>query len=112
MPRASRPRPEIELAWRRAALAGLDPGQEVGGSVLSDVDRRSRLAIAAEPVLDRMARDLADTRFSVLLADDTSVIVDRRIGQRSLRAALERVMAVPGSRYTESVSGTNALATA
>jgi sigma-54 dependent transcriptional regulator, acetoin dehydrogenase operon transcriptional activator AcoR len=110
--RPSRPRPEIELAWRRAALAGLDPGQEVRETVLSDVDRRSRLVVAAEPVLDRMARDLADTRFSVLLADSTSVIVDRRIGERSLNAALERVMAVPGSRYVESVSGTNALATA
>lgn len=110
--RPSRPRPEIQLAWRRAALAGLDPGQEVRESVLSDVDRRSRLVVAAEPILDRMAQDLADTRFSVLLADSTSVIVDQRVGQRSLSAALERVMAVPGSRYVESVSGTNALATA
>jgi transcriptional regulator of acetoin/glycerol metabolism len=112
MARAPRPRPEIELAWRRSALAGLDPGQEVHGSVLSDVDRRSRLMVAAEPVLDRMARDLADTRFSALLADAASVIVDQRVGQRSLNAALERVMAVPGSRYVESVSGANALATA
>jgi len=77
-------RPEIELAWRRAQLAGLDPGMEVRGSVLSDIDRRSRLIVAAEPVLDRMAQDLVDTRFSVLLADSASVIVDRRYGQRSL----------------------------
>jgi transcriptional regulator of acetoin/glycerol metabolism len=93
-------------------MFGLDPGQEVREDVLSDVDRRSRLVLAAKPILDRMARDLADTRFSVLLADSTPVIVDQRVGQRSLRAALERVMAVPGSRYVESVSGTNSLATA
>lgn len=105
-------RPEIELAWRRAQLAGLDPGVEVRGSVLSDIDRRSRLIVAAEPVLDRMAQDLVDTRFSVLLADSASVIVDRRYGQRSLTGALDRVMAVPGSHYTEAVSGSNALATA
>src|ERR1700733_6283892 len=77
-------RPEIELAWRRAQLAGLDPGMEVRGSVLSDIDRRSRLIVAAEPVLDRMAQDLVDTRFSVLLADRASVIVARRYAQRSL----------------------------
>jgi len=85
---------------------------EVRGSVLSDIDRRSRLVVAAEPVLNRMAQDLVDTRFSVLLADSASVIVDRRYGQRSLTGALDRVMAVPGSQYTEAVSGTNALATA
>ena len=76
-------RPEIELAWRRAQMFGLDPGMEVRGSVLSDIDRCSRLVVAAEPVLDRMAQDLVDTRFSVLLADSASIIVDRRYGQRS-----------------------------
>ena len=74
-----RPRPEITLAWRRAALAGFDPGQEVRESVLSDVDRRSRLVVAAEPILDRMARDLAETRFSVLLADSTSLQKTARV---------------------------------
>jgi transcriptional regulator of acetoin/glycerol metabolism len=59
-----------------------------------------------------MAQDLTDTRFTVLLADSTSVIVDRRYGERSLTGALDRVMAVPGSHYVESVSGTNVLATA
>lgn len=105
-------RPEIATAWHRAQLAGLDPGMEVRESVMSDVDRRSRLVLAAEPVLDRMAQDLSDTRFSVLLADNSSVIVDRRYGMRSLTGALDRVMAVPGSHYVESMSGTNALATA
>src|ERR1700691_4233985 len=105
-------RPEIEVAWRRAQMFGLDPGMEVRGSVLSDIDRRSRLVVAAELVLDRMAQHLVDTRFSVLLADSASIIVDRRYGQRSLTGALDRVMAVPGSHYTEAVSGTNALATA
>jgi hypothetical protein len=43
-------RPEIELAWRRAELAGLDPGMEVRSSVLSDIDRRSRRGdLAARP---------------------------------------------------------------
>ena len=87
-------RPEIELAWRRAQMFGLDPGMEVRGSVLSDIDRRSRLVVAAEPVLDRMAQDLVDTRFSVLLADSASIIVDRRYGQPIVHPATRRLEGV------------------
>lgn len=106
-------RPEIALAWHRAALNGLDPGMEVRETtIITDVDRRSRLAIAAGPVLDRMIEELSDTRFSVLLADRTSRIIDRRTGQQGLDKALDRVLAVPGLQYLEETSGTNSLATA
>ncbi|MGW1784954.1 sigma-54-dependent Fis family transcriptional regulator [Streptomyces sp. NPDC002143] len=104
-------RPEIELAWHRARVSGLDPGMEVRESLCADIDRRSRLAVAAAPVLDRLAQDLADSRFTVLLADRDSVIVDWRRARRSLTPLLERVKAVPGSRYLESMAGSNALAT-
>lgn len=106
-------RPEIELAWHRARGFGLDPGMEVNGPERTeDVDTGSRLLTAAHPVLERMAHDLADSRFSVLLADSTSVIVDWRVPSGAPSRLLERVMAVPGIRYTEAISGTNALATA
>lgn len=104
-------RPEIELAWHRARMSGLDPGMQVRESLCDDIDRRSRLAVAAAPVLDRLAQDLAESRFTVLLADRDSVIVDWRRARRSLTPLLERVKAVPGSRYLESVAGSNALAT-
>lgn len=104
-------RTEIELAWHRARMSGLDPGMQVRESVCEDIDRRSRLTVAAAPVLDRLAQDLADSRFTVLLADRESVIVDWRRPRRGLTPLLERVKAVPGSRYLESVAGANALAT-
>jgi sigma-54 dependent transcriptional regulator, acetoin dehydrogenase operon transcriptional activator AcoR len=105
-------RPEIAMSWHRATLTGLDPGMSVREGVIGDVDRRSRLAVAAAPVLDRMMVELFDTKFSVLLADRTATIVDRRLGQRASNTALDRVLAVPGSRYLEELSGTNSLATA
>ncbi len=105
-------RPEIELAWRRAAMTGLDPGMDVRETTISDIETRSVLTIAAGPVLDNMVDELADTRFSILLADRTSKIVDRRVGNRGVGRALDRVLAVPGFQYLEEVSGTNALATA
>jgi transcriptional regulator of acetoin/glycerol metabolism len=81
-------------------------------SDIADVDRQSRLAVAAAPILDRLMDQLADTHFSVLLSDRTSRIIDRRLGQRSLDRALDRVLAFPGCQYLEETSGTNSLATA
>ncbi|MFE5708483.1 sigma-54-dependent Fis family transcriptional regulator [Rhodococcus koreensis] len=109
---SSRWRPEIELAWHRATLSGLDPGMEVRESAISDIEVRSTLTIAAGPVLDKMVDELADTRFSILLADRTSRIVDRRVTSSTIGRALDRVLAVPGFQYLEEVSGTNSLATA
>jgi transcriptional regulator of acetoin/glycerol metabolism len=105
-------RPEIELSWHRAKLSGLDPGMEVRETPITDVEKRSSLSVAAGPVLDKMFDELADTRFSVLLADRTSRIIDRRVNSRAIGNALDRVLAVPGFQYLEEVSGTNSLATA
>ncbi|MFW0794520.1 helix-turn-helix domain-containing protein [Gordonia sp. CPCC 205515] len=105
-------RPEIALGWRRSLMSGLDPGMEVKESTIFEVDRHSRLIRAADPVLTRMADELNDTRFSVLLADHGARIVDRRRSNRVLDRHLDRVKAVPGAQYVEEVSGTNSLATA
>ncbi|MFI6532684.1 sigma-54-dependent Fis family transcriptional regulator [Nonomuraea sp. NPDC050547] len=105
-------RPDIARSWRRAALSGLDPGSGVAGERLEEVDSGSRLMVAAKPVLDAVAEQLRNTRFSVLLADGEGRIVDRRLGDPRLADALDEVFAVPGCRYTEDVAGTNALATA
>ena len=105
-------RPEIELSWHRARLSGLDPGMDVRETPIADVDKHSRLAVAAGPVLDKMFDELADTRFSIALADRTSRIIDRRVNSQAIGRALDRVLAVPGFQYLEEVSGTNSLATA
>lgn len=118
VPVRRRQRPEITDAWKRAALCGLDPGVRVRETeFVADFDRRSRLVIAAQPILDRMMDELADSKFSVLLSDRASCIIDRRVAerrvaQRRLNAALDGVLAAPGFKYLEESSGTNALATA
>ncbi|OBH13601.1 sigma-54-dependent Fis family transcriptional regulator [Mycobacterium sp. E1747] len=107
-----RVRTAIALGWRRAALAGLDPGMPTNPEIVPDWDRRSRLARAAAPVLDDLGAELAESRFCVLTADRSAAIIDRRVGQRGLGTALDRVLAVPGARFVEERTGTNALATA
>lgn len=112
MSRSTSPlRPEIASAWRRAELCGLDPGRVPRESDLADVDPDTPLLAAARPVLDRAVARLTDTRFSLLLADRDSRIVDRRFGHPSLATALDDVLAVPGNRYGEDNCGTNALST-
>lgn len=105
-------RPEIAMAWRRAELNGLDPGMGVRETTMADVEKRSSLSTAAGPILDALVADLADTRFSVLLADRTSRIIDRRVDDPTVARALDRVLAIPGFQYLEEISGTNSLATA
>ncbi|MDZ7881906.1 MAG: helix-turn-helix domain-containing protein [Mycobacterium sp.] len=105
-------RPVIAHAWKRARLSGLNPGMAVRNSHVVDVDQRSRLMQAATPVLDLMNVELRDTPFTVLLADRDCAIVARRLGQTKLGKILDRVSAVPGMRYIEDNTGTNALATA
>lgn len=107
-------RAEIAQSWRRAELSGLkpdSPADRLAGSDVTDIDTRSRLLRAADPVLDEISRQLRDTRLSVLLADRDCRIVTRRYGDKALERALDAVSAVPGCRFSEEVSGTNSLAT-
>ena len=103
-------REEIASAWRRAEMCGLHPGSTVGETDLVTVDADSGVMIAARPVLDDVERQLTGTRFSVLLADRDSRIVDRRFGDVKLARSLDAVLAVPGNLYGEETTGTNALA--
>lgn len=102
----------IALSWRRAAMSGLDPGSPVDSPSVEEVDRRSRLMVAAEPVLDELAEELEGTGFSLILADRHARLVDIRCGIPALRPYLEKVGALHGSRFLEETTGTNSIATA
>ncbi|WP_116115093.1 sigma-54-dependent Fis family transcriptional regulator [Amycolatopsis ruanii] len=104
-------RPEIASSWRRAELSGLRPDAAVDRLTVEDIDRRSRLVLAAEPVLDQASRELAGTAFGLVLADRDAWIVDRRFGERHLEATFDRIGVVPGTRFTEENTGTNSIAT-
>lgn len=104
-------RPVIALSWHRAELSGLNPGAPVDNLDVEDVDRRSRLMLAAGPVLDEMTAALAGTGFAVLLADRQARLVDLRFGVPALRPRVAQVSAVEGCRFTEETTGTNSIAT-
>jgi sigma-54 dependent transcriptional regulator, acetoin dehydrogenase operon transcriptional activator AcoR len=104
-------RPEIARSWRRAELAGLDPALPIHRLGHQEFDRRSRLLLAATPVLDAIAENLAGTAFSVALADRDARIVARRFGEARLEHHLDALGITPGRRFTEETTGTNAIAT-
>lgn len=104
-------RPTIALSWQRAAMSGLDPGAPVDNLTVEEVDRRSRLMVAAQPVLDEATEELEGTGFSLILADRSARLVDIRCGIGALRPHLEKVGALPGSRFVEETTGTNSIAT-
>jgi len=93
-------------------MTGLYPSASVDDAEIEDVDRRSRLMVAATPVLDEMAAELDGTRFAVILADRNALLTDFRFGQERLRPKLHEVGTVEGRRFREETTGTNSIATA
>jgi transcriptional regulator of acetoin/glycerol metabolism len=105
-------RPLIATSWRRVAMSGLCPTASVDDADIEEVDRRSRLMVAATPVLDEMAAELDGTAFAVVLADRNALLTDFRFGLDRLRPKLQEVGTVEGRRFREDTTGTNSIATA
>lgn len=104
-------REQIALSWQRSASSGLEPAHSLEQSAIRDVDRRSRLLAAADPILDRMESMLDGSGYCVLLADRDARLVDLRFGTRTLRDVVFGVGAVVGRSFTEEASGTNSIST-
>ncbi|MFJ4653415.1 sigma-54-dependent Fis family transcriptional regulator [Nocardia sp. NPDC088792] len=105
-------RPVIAASWRRAELAGLDPGTQLSTACLDTVDPDSRLMWAAVPILDEIGAALEGTDFVTVLADRDSRLLGLRSGTPSTRTRLERLGLVAGRHLHEDAIGTNSLATA
>ncbi|NUU23088.1 MAG: transcriptional regulator, partial [Streptomycetaceae bacterium] len=105
-------RPEIALSWRRSRISGLTPEAPRLSVEPDAVDRRSRLAAAADPVLADLAEQLDDAGYCLVLADRESRIAEISSGTRALRERLERLGGVKGGLFLEETTGTNSIATA
>jgi sigma-54 dependent transcriptional regulator, acetoin dehydrogenase operon transcriptional activator AcoR len=77
-----------------------------------EIDTDSRLLHASQPVLNRLERELADTKMSVILTDAQAWVMDRRAGERSLNSYLDKILLAPGFSYAEKFIGTNGIGTA
>ncbi|GAA3565582.1 helix-turn-helix domain-containing protein [Amycolatopsis ultiminotia] len=79
---------------------------------VADPDPETPLARSAGPVLDGLQDKLSDLAVSVVLTDDSSLVLERRTEDRSLERYLDRVQLAPGFSYAEEFVGTNGIGTA
>ncbi|MCA0215150.1 MAG: histidine kinase [Proteobacteria bacterium] len=72
----------IERSWRRCLAAGRRPDQRLAFDMVSEAARRRTaeashaLVSAARPVLDKLGRAIANTRYFAILTDAQGVVVD------------------------------------
>lgn len=81
---------------------------------LPELDREndSPLVRAAKPILAELCDQFTTEPVSLILCDQDGVVLDRRIGDSSLRQHLDRVWLAPGFSYAERHVGTNGIGTA
>jgi transcriptional regulator of acetoin/glycerol metabolism len=101
----------IASSWRRAMLHGVVPNTNLSDLSVNSVDLESRLALAAAPVLDQVNQQLEGTTFSLVLADRSGVVIDRRWGEARIAHVLDEVGIVEGRRFAEETSGPNGIGT-
>lgn len=70
------------------------------------------VAQVAKPILSRLQEQLNDLAVSVILTDESGVVLDRRTDDTGLQKYLDRVNLAPGFSYAEEFVGTNGIGTA
>ena len=103
-------RPEIAASWRRSISADLQPDR-FDVPYEPDAGEAERLVYAARPILEHLASDFSSTSMGLVLTDNRGRILERLVGDRSLRSRLDSIMLAPGFRYEEGHIGTNAIGT-
>ncbi len=112
--------PWITRSWQRCLGAGQRPQlgpsfDAVSGPHAREVAERNRqLVTAAQPVLERLSRTLADTRYFPILTDEQGIVVDvgalPELADSAERRALD--LARVGVDLSEASAGTTAIGAA
>lgn len=107
----------IDDSWRRCHTAHVDPGRDSAPPPLSRdelhslLDDHGELLSAGAPVMTH-ARQFLDETGTVMLLTTSEGMVLNLEGDSSTFGAAERVRLSPGSSWSESACGTNAIGTA
>jgi len=119
-PASARIEPWITRSWQRCMAAGQRPEQRVDFDPVSQrraqqlAERNRQLVLAARPVLERLSRTLADTRFFPLLTDAQGVVIDVGALPAAVDSNEQRAQAIAriGIDLSERVAGTTAIGAA
>ncbi|MDO9031522.1 MAG: helix-turn-helix domain-containing protein [Hydrogenophaga sp.] len=114
MAAAARLEPWIERSWRRCLAQGLQPDQRLAFDPVSSVAMRrvieanQPLLRAAAPVIQQLARAMADTRYFAILTDAQGVVIDVN-GPIDHHNRLAHLIARVGVDLSEQAVGTTAI---
>lgn len=103
-------RDEVLAAWRRAELAGLDPGAP-RPMPLAEIDAGSKLIVAAQPVLERLANELGVSRTSLFFGDRERRVLSTWVRTPELKHALDQIGITIGTVVDEEAVGNNIFST-
>jgi transcriptional regulator of acetoin/glycerol metabolism len=101
----------ILASWRRSRESSVDVDR-IQLPYVSDRDHRTPLLQCATPILDALNEHLQFEPVSIVLTDQSGLVLDRRVTSRELAARLDAVSLSPGFSYAEEFAGTNGIGTA
>lgn len=100
----------LAASWQRSQAAGVDV-EHPRTAYTDAIDTDSRLVRCAQPVLDRLRSDMADTPIAIAMTDSRARVVVRVDTSADVGRRLDRVEFCPGFDYAESTMGTNGVGT-
>lgn len=103
-------RDHVAASWRRSLALGVDPGT-IANRYHPDLELDSRLVRCAQPVIDRLAEQVADVPVCIALTDDHARLVARRDTQRGIGVLADGNNFATGFGYGEGEVGTNGVGT-
>jgi transcriptional regulator of acetoin/glycerol metabolism len=104
-------RDTILASWRRS-LEMQVAADKVQMRFEPDIHLDTRLSRSAQPVLRSLGEQLQGQSVSVILTDQSGIVLSRLTGDGELERHLDRVLLAPGFSYAEEVVGTNGIGTA
>jgi transcriptional regulator of acetoin/glycerol metabolism len=101
----------ILASWWRSRTWNV-AADHVESPYTKDPNLETTLSQSAGPVLCRLQDQLSGSSVSVILTDQTGLVLERRVDDTPLQRHLDRVMLAPGFSYAEEFVGTNGIGTA
>src|SRR6516225_10381497 len=98
-------------SWRRSQVMRVHPDR-LDLPYVRQPNTDSRLAHAAEPVLQGTTQDVTTEAMTVILTAADGVVMERSASEGALMKALDSVSLAPGYSYAEEFAGTNGIGTA
>jgi transcriptional regulator of acetoin/glycerol metabolism len=101
----------ILASWQRSRECNVD-FDRVTVPFVNDRDLETPLLRTATPILDTLHEQLHGEPVSIILTDQSGLVLDRRASSSDITARLDDVQLAPGFRYAEEFVGTNGIGTA